>query len=191
MIKHAVWLVLLILWTKGGAWADDLEIFGGQLVNVPPNVLIVFDTSGSMQWCTDPSSNSSCDNVSDRRINVAKSAITQLLDNTQNVNFGLMAFNDSNGGRLLQPCGTTTATLKTAVSGLSASGFTPLAETLAEAGLYFAGQRSWFAESNYSNKSWYQNSKYVSPVQEDCQKNYIVLILIFVIRQNSPHLQLA
>ena len=28
--------------------ADDIDIFSGSLISVPPNILIIFDTSGSM-----------------------------------------------------------------------------------------------------------------------------------------------
>ncbi|MGH8430677.1 MAG: hypothetical protein ACREUF_09755, partial [Solimonas sp.] len=38
----------LTLAATGAAWADDTEIFGSQTFSTPPNILFVFDTSGSM-----------------------------------------------------------------------------------------------------------------------------------------------
>jgi type IV pilus assembly protein PilY1 len=112
------------------------------------------------------------------RIAVAKEVITQLINETNNVRFGLMKFNPNNstdpnstisgdsGGKLVKQIGATKAELVTAIEGLTASGWTPLAETLAEAGLYFAGKTSWFNSS----------TTYSSPIQYRCQKNYIILM---------------
>ena len=108
------------------------------------------------------------------RIAVAKQVITNLINKTSNVRFGLMVFNDSQGGHLVAPCGTDKTTLINDVNALTASTWTPLAETLAEAGLYFAGMPSWF--NSYSGKDFYQNGRYVSPIQYPCQKNYVVIM---------------
>jgi type IV pilus assembly protein PilY1 len=51
MIKHKV-ILLLICWTFlicTTSLADDTDIFSGSTINVPPNILILLDTSGSMQ----------------------------------------------------------------------------------------------------------------------------------------------
>ena len=101
-----------------------------------------------------------------KRIDVAKDVVTDLINNTANVRFGVMRFNAEEGGRLIAACGTDKATLDTEINAISADGYTPLAETLAEAGLYFAGMDSWFnAGVNYT-----------SPMQERCQKNYIIIM---------------
>jgi len=220
--------------------ADDTEIYGTVGVSVQPNVLIIFDTSGSMStvdvvgeeydpgttysgpypinavyrstwfgWskyfdnvysinCTSVKnlllqngycreyirSNSNCGGTRKHlrlgnymnyeasglgtkrsRIAVAKEVITDLLNDTNNVRFGLMRFNNDQGGRVLEACGTDTDDLIDTVNDLPASGWTPLAETLAEAGLYFAGMPSWYNTGTYS-----------TPMQERCQKNYIILM---------------
>ena len=72
------------------------------------------------------------------RISVAKEVITNLITDTENVRFGLMIFNTSEGGHLVSECGTDKTTLINAINALSATTWTPLGETLAEAGLYFA-----------------------------------------------------
>jgi type IV pilus assembly protein PilY1 len=42
----AVFICLILV--PGAAMAEDTEIFGGGTINVPPNILIIFDNSGSM-----------------------------------------------------------------------------------------------------------------------------------------------
>ena len=54
--------------------------------------------------------------------------------------------------------------LKDAVTSLTASTYTPLAETLYEAGLYFKGEHLFDPNS------------YASPILYSCQKNYVILI---------------
>ena len=99
------------------------------------------------------------------RIEVAQQVVTDLIYNTTGVRFGLMRFNPDQGGRLVAACGTDASALITEVANITADGWTPLAETLAEAGLYFAGM-----------DSWYNSGTYTSPMQERCQKNYIILM---------------
>jgi type IV pilus assembly protein PilY1 len=111
------------------------------------------------------------------------------------------------GGYVIAPIGSSHATIKTAVdnihcwypysssdtpynknyytnsssSGPQTSGGTPLAETLAEAGLYFSGGNSW---ANTSGQDGYPTTtnglgvsgKYTSPIQWRCQKNYIIVV---------------
>lgn len=246
-------LTLLLLATgPGTALADDTAIFGAGVINVPPNVLIVFDTSGSMgtkdvpseyynpdttysgsytndtvyrrtwswwQWryvydffassidnlnCPDTaadlstngyvnsriygsSGNYACggsrkylytgnylnydassDSVLRTRIDVAKEVIINLLQNTEDVNFGLMRFNRYEGGRLSPngKIGTDTSLLVNDVNSFYADGATPLAESLAEAGLYFAGKQSWYNHG----------ISYQSPMEYRCQKNYVIFM---------------
>jgi len=224
--------------------ADDTEIYGTVTISVQPNVLIIFDNSGSMatvdvvgeyydpattyegpysinavyerswySWSTFASDVESlnCDSIkqalltngyahgrirtsrynyicggwrdrslrlgnymnyeasgvgeSRSRISVAKEVVTDLINNTDDVRFGLMVFNYEEGGYIVSGCGADKTTMVDTVNGLSASTWTPLAETLAEAGLYFAGKESWFNTGTYT-----------SPMQERCQKNYIILM---------------
>ncbi|CAB1064434.1 Type IV fimbrial biogenesis protein PilY1 [Olavius sp. associated proteobacterium Delta 1] len=101
-----------------------------------------------------------------RRIDVAKEVIRDLIDKTDGVRFGAMRFNYQDGGQLIAECGIDKASLKSQISAIEPDGWTPLAETLAEAGLYFAGQDSWFNPG----------VTYTSPIQERCQKNYIIIM---------------
>ncbi len=251
MKKLLIALLLMLIGAAGGR-ADDIEIYGTTTVSLEPNVLIIFDTSGSMEtddvpkdpydknmtysgtyatnsvyvrtwnagagvyewtlFATDindilcaaikssvldagyaegyiRSTNFTCggtkrklrlgnylnylppwseyddDDTYRRRIDVAKEVLTNLIDTTMGVRFGLMVFNFQQGGRIVAPCGTDKATLKAQIDAATASGWTPLAETLAEAGLYFAGKPSWFNSGTYT-----------SPMQERCQKNFIIVM---------------
>jgi len=265
MYKKIIFLIgLCLLFAYKPSLADDTEIFSGGIINVTPNVLIIFDTSGSMgdqvpcseydpthdyagdfggggwgsteppferdkvyyksgtggwgtaSWeeftgstsdisCTDAkdtldtighwqgyignSSPYNCgtsnaeslaagnflnyldspETETDSKINIAKKVIKKLLDSVDDsaVRFGLMRFNDNNqGGRIVAEMGSSDVTIKTAIDIFTAHGATPLAESLAEAGLYFAGKASW------ANPG----TQYTSPIQWRCQKNYIVLM---------------
>jgi type IV pilus assembly protein PilY1 len=240
---------LLIVFGISIAQSDDTEIYG-TITNpsLEPNVLIIFDTSGSMatvdvpgdpydpnnqytglkdnmavyvysqtgwygQWnlFTDDVSKLKCeaikknldtmgyaeDNIrgapdfscgglskrrlrignyvnyissgvgnSRSRISVAKDVLKDIVDTTTGVRFGLMKFNFEQGGRLVADCGASKSTVTSAIENAQPDGWTPLAETLAEAGLYFAGKQSWFNAG----------VTYTSPMQERCQKNYIIIM---------------
>lgn len=116
---------------------------------------------------------------------MAKEVIETVINDTGDVRFGLMRFNnnsgDDQGGYIISECGTDKATLISQLNSLPANGFTPLAETLAEAGLYFAGKRSWYNGSSGTYNSTCDSSgsgcfQYTSPMQYRCQKNYIILM---------------
>ena len=248
MKKWILMITVLIMSVPGFLRADDTQIYGTVTsVSLEPNILIIFDSSGSMDTADVPgepydplatytgSSTSeavyqrvriwwfytwqffapdvnafSCSSVRDellvqgyasgeirasspydcdgtskqlrtgnymnyvesgvgaqrRRIDVAKEVVTDLISTTDGVRFGVMRFNNNEGGRVIAECGTDKATLISDINAIDADGWTPLAETLAEAGLYFAGEDSWF-NSGVS---------YTSPMQERCQKNYIIIM---------------
>ena len=257
-------LSIVLFLIPGMSHAMDTDLYTGKTVVVPPNVLIIFDTSGSMddrvpdrtfdptydystepgdtdydnekvyywdnsQWggdweiFADHIADLDCDdaeitlntfgrwsgnihvesegygcstndddfetlstgtfinyNESDltpsrRKIDVARDAIKSLLqsmiDDGENIRVGLMRFNTSNvGGRISVPIADLDAAQKalldSALNGYTANGATPLAETLAEAGLYFANKSSW-ANPGVT---------YTSPIQWRCQQNHIILM---------------
>lgn len=79
----------------GTSFADDTEVFFGQVDrtrNNQPNVLFVLDTSGSMNW-TDAQVGGSA-----TRLERMKEAMTTILNQSDNVNVGLMRFNGVHGG---------------------------------------------------------------------------------------------
>ena len=132
--------------------AEDIELYVNHNANLDekPRVLIVFDTSGSMAFST--SSGNSCGYsggyilCSDSRLGVAQDAITKLVDGNDDIDFGLMRFNSTNGGYVLAGIGSDISALKTTIAGLPADGGTPLTETLWEAYLYITGQSLFYGE---------------------------------------------
>lgn len=267
MKRSLLFALAMILILSSQLWADDTDIYGAASISITPNILIIFDTSGSMSTVDVPGSyytpattysgsrtnnavyqkvcdwgchyepfasdindlncpdaktaletygyvlNSSVkdsdggytcegspkdlylgnwinydENYSSNlrsRTEVAKEVISTVINDTDNVRFGLMRFNDNSGddqgGYILSPCGTDKATLVSQLNSLPASGYTPLAETLAEAGLYFAGKTSWFNGSAGTYDYTCDSSgtgciQYTTPMQYRCQKNYIILM---------------
>ncbi len=265
MKRYLLLAFAMILILSSQLWADDTSIFGTASISIAPNILIIFDTSGSMTTVDVPgeyynpattysgsyTNNAvyqkvcgwSCsyepfasdiddlncsdvktaletnghvnDNIKDSdsnyecggtnkdlylgnwinydesatgprsRTDVAKEVITNLINDTDNVRFGLMRFNnnhgDDQGGYIVAECGADKTDLINAVNNFPASGYTPLAETMAEAGLYFAGEKSWYNGSGGSYDSGCGSNgtgcfQYTSPMQYRCQKNYVILM---------------
>jgi len=100
------------------------------------------------------------------RIQVAREVLINLINNINGVRFGLMRFNVEEGGGIIANCGASTSALTTAISGMLATTWTPLSETMVEAWLYFKGDKSYYNG----------NINYTSPIQYYCQKNFIILI---------------
>ena len=113
------------------------------------------------------------------KLTIAKRVIKDFLDTISGVRIGVMVFNkavtvngisDSEGGRLqstVKSLDTTTRSqLKNDIDNIVAETWTPLAETLYEAGLYFKGGPSYFNSGVV----------YTSPIQFYCQRNYVIII---------------
>ncbi len=118
-----------------------------------------------------------------KKTDIAKSVIKDFLDTVSDVRIGIMRYGSTNqsgswvndeGGSLVYEIqdlkDTNRAAIKTAVSNLPASGWTPLAETFVEVGRYFQGVQSYF---NYKSGVKVQ---YTSPIQYYCQRNYVILM---------------
>ena len=89
-------------------------------------------------------------NVTKTRLEIVQEVAGNLLDSLNNVNIGLMSFNDvhnnnSQGGSIDIPIGNIAdvkETMRSTINGFTAHTWTPLAETLYEAALYFSGERT-------------------------------------------------
>jgi type IV pilus assembly protein PilY1 len=138
------------------------------------------------------------------KIQIAQQTICNLINATSGVRWGLMTYNTSgnqdHGGVLRAPCQDwtgNTATLENMINSLTAQTWTPLAETLAEAGLYFARQTSWSNNKNTDPTDYSSNypSSYAMPangystvwnssnpsivppaIMWTCQKNYVIIM---------------
>ncbi len=105
------------------------------------------------------------------KIQVAKDVVNDFVTNIEGVKAGIMIFNDNQGGRIQNNVvSVDTDTAKTqlhdSINAIDASGYTPLAETLYEAGLYYKGGNSFFNHGVV----------YTSPIEYKCQRNYVIII---------------
>ena len=80
----------------------------------------------------------------DSRLLVAKNAVSQLVTDNDDIDFGLMRFRESSGGYVLARLGSNKNTLLNEIDDLPASGATPLTETLWEAYRYITGQSLYY-----------------------------------------------
>jgi type IV pilus assembly protein PilY1 len=135
-----------------------------------------------------------------RKIDIARDIIKEFIDQAEGVRVGLMIFYSSEGGHILvgpspdnYRCdiadlivrdGATQAQLdadtalrtkmKAALDEVDPYQYTPLAETLYEAGLYYRGHQSYFESTTVDGEKVYR--QYVSPVQYWCQSNNVIII---------------
>lgn len=126
----------------------------------------------------------------EEKLSLAKKAVTGMIRAHYNeARFGVMIFNepeftakwplgpktDSQGGRVIAPLKdrtlAETEALCGTINGITTNAWTPLAETLAEAGLYYAAQKSAFNSgvdyaTKFSEKA----------IQWRCQRNYVIIM---------------
>ena len=95
-IGHGVFAFIMSMMTALSVQADDTEIFFGGIQDstIKPNILFILDTSGSM--------NGTDDGQTDTRLDRMKDAFTTVISGLNNVNVGLMRFNNK-GGPILYP----------------------------------------------------------------------------------------
>jgi len=118
-----------------------------------------------------------------KKTDIAKNVIKDFLSTVSDVRIGLMRFgsrtqsgswDSDEGGSIVYNIQDLTDNnrdaIKSAVDTLPASGWTPLAEVLYEAGLYFQGAQSYF------NHNAGVKIPYTSPMEYYCQRNYIILM---------------
>ncbi|KAA3629000.1 MAG: hypothetical protein DWQ08_07060 [Proteobacteria bacterium] len=136
--------------------------------------------------------------TSQTRLEIVQDVAKDLVDSVSEINIGLMRFDttggdyhpthswgsDRQGGLVVYPMRDIDATgirtqFKSAVDGLNASGYTPLAETLYEAMLYYRGGEVKYGHGNngrWSHSSSRSGSTYLSPIDYECSKNYVVFL---------------
>ncbi len=117
---------------------------------------------------------------------VLQDVATTLLRRLDGVNAGLMATNFDQGGSILHPIEdivTARTELINEIGGLTPQGWTPLSETLFEAGQYFAGRGVHYGEGHGAQVSVARSrdpnsggARYASPMRFGCQKNFVVLL---------------
>ncbi len=120
------------------------------------------------------------------RIDTVKEVVDNMLVGLEDVNVGLMRFNRQDGGPVLVPIDSIANNrdaMRTAVKNLPDDGWTPLSETFYEFGQYMYGKDVVYGEgytidsvagSRVDNDP--NGTRYQSPVELACQKNYVVYL---------------
>jgi type IV pilus assembly protein PilY1 len=127
------------------------------------------------------------------RMSVVKQAATDLINSLSNANVGLMRYSNNGGSGDLAaqggmvaypvlPVSTNRTQLTNTIKAFTADGYTPLSETLYESYLYLSGGTMKFGNNSVPFKSVAASrvggsgTKYLSPIQYSCQKNFIVYL---------------
>jgi type IV pilus assembly protein PilY1 len=145
----------------------------------PVNTLYTVYEGNYINWFYGPTALST-------RIKVVQDVATNLINSVNGVNIGLMRFNRTEGGPVVHAMEEITAAraaMETAINALPADGFTPLSETLFEAGQYYMGSKVDYGNIGDPELS-VANSRlpaplsdvYRTPIELSCQKNFIVLL---------------
>ncbi len=136
---------------------------------------------------------SNAQTVTQSRLLTMQDVLINLLDSIDSVNVGLMRFMDNRGPgdaaaeggpviHAMEDIATARVPMQTAISNLTDDGWTPLAETLYEAGLYYRGGAVDYGlptlpvSSVPASRMPADQSLYDSPVEFACQKNFAVLL---------------
>ncbi|MFW2404748.1 MAG: pilus assembly protein [Gammaproteobacteria bacterium] len=151
--------------TPNFVWNDEYTLYDGNHLNWKNTTLRVTKT----------------------RLEVTQSVVNNLLDTLVGVNVGMMRFNQKEGGPIVHevaPIDANRSTLKAAVNAFDHDGWTPLSETLYEAGRYFSGQAPYYGNcTNVTDGTCIDSvataqsgGTYDSPINFSCQENYVVLL---------------
>ena len=123
--------------------------------------------------------------ISMSRLNIMKQVVNDLLTTTNGINVGLMRFNIEDGGPVIhamENISTARAAMQATVNALPANGWTPLSETMYEAGLYYMGGSVDYGDvgdpdlSIANSRMGANPAAYDSPIDFGCQKNFVVML---------------
>ena len=124
------------------------------------------------------------------RLQTVQAVATSLVGSISDVNLGLMRFSSNTEGGMviheIADIATARDSLIGDINSLTADGFTPLAETMYEAGQYFAGRAvEYGAQSEVggtpspsvpASRDPQDASRYQSPIAYQCQRNFAILL---------------
>ena len=171
------------LWADNGTnlpdpWIDDpdQELSWG---SAPRNLGYTFYDGNYLNWKNSPA------NVQLSRLDIMKEVTKKVLSSVNNLNVGLMRFNNRQGGPVI--LGVTDLDdnrqdVLDAIDSLPANGWTPLSETLYESALYWRGMPAHYGElidetdTDDLALASEDPEVYQQPVWDACTKNYNVLL---------------
>jgi type IV pilus assembly protein PilY1 len=149
--------------------------------SAPRNLDYTFYDGNYLNWKSSPVT------ASLQRIDIVKAVVSAVMKSITNVNVGVMRFNDLDGGPVIQgltDIETDRASVLAAIDSLNADGFTPLAEVMYEAALYWRGMDAYYGEkiSEWPTDPGALKSaagtpeSYQQPDTNVCSKNYNVML---------------
>jgi type IV pilus assembly protein PilY1 len=92
------------------------------------------------------------------KIQGAKQVVNNVLTTVTGARFAIETFNGDAGGTIISPFGTSIASMQTAVNGLVANSWTPL------------------AESAITAMNYYQQTGVNAPIQSSCQQSFVIIV---------------
>jgi type IV pilus assembly protein PilY1 len=171
------------LWADAGTnlpdpFTDDAK-FELSWGSAPRNLGYTFFDGNYLNWKASPVS------VNLTRLTIMKEVTKKVLQSVNNMNVGIMRFNNQDGGPIqlgLTDLNTNRAAIISAIDSLPASGWTPLSETLYENALYWLGEPAYYGErfnqTPTDPNALVNNAPeiYGQPALDVCSKNYNVLL---------------
>jgi type IV pilus assembly protein PilY1 len=105
----------------------------------------------------------------EKKIDIAKKVLKDLVDSVTGVRFGFMKFWGNGvpgvgGGSMVAQIGSSAAVMKASIDAINPSGWTPLGEFVKDGGRYYKGQ------------TLTNGNTYTTPIQLECQPNFIILV---------------
>ena len=127
------------------------------------------------------------------RLEIVQDVFSNLLDSlSDNINLAVMRYDNesgssNHGGYFVMPmqqlihsgASANVEDYRSAVNAFTASGYTPLSETLYEAYLYYRGDPVKFGDDTTpgtNHPDTFSGSDYISPIEYQCQKNFVILL---------------
>jgi len=173
-------LGLTLLLQGSLSWADDTEIFSGQIpADIKPNVLFILDDSNSMNWCLDNQIRRPCSS-GPKRIDILKKTMNNLLNDIKDVNIGIMTLNAPQT-LLVDDIDKIRDNAKSKVDRIHAYSNTPIAKTLYDAASYFNDFPPHHKPNARINAP--------SPITHECQPSHIVLLSDGQANENNAIIQ--
>ncbi len=116
-----------------------------------------------------------------KRIDIVKAVLTDLFTSIRSINASVMEFSNGDGARVVYPMVEVTDanynSITTELNNILPEGKTPLAGSLYEAYLYYKGANTHNSTGqNHTDSVDSAETTFISPIQYQCQKNFVVLL---------------